>query len=495
VNKILNYDLVIIGAGFIGSMIAKKLSEYNINTAIIEKRDAPGCAVTKAGLSALHSPDFCPKGSLKEKFCINAFNKFKMLSEELGVKFKEFDEIRLAFSDEDLSRLKKYKEQGESLGLDIYEILDQEILRKEEPFITDEAIAALKIKNLGSIYPPEWCFALLETALKNGVSVYLNTEVVSIKKESSSLFQYLINTNNVTIATKTILNCAGLFANEIAAMLGDNYINIEYEKATMAILDKSASYITKNMIYGSFSFDHSQVIAPTAHGNLIIGLGYFIKTMDREDVGVARGKIDEILNMAKRLIPGIAAKDIITSFSGIKSENTLTTPKKDFYIDYSKSSPGVIHVVIGSPGLTAAPEISNYVINMIDRSCIKLIKKNEIEKKRDIFIKYAELNKEEISVQIKENPQFARIICRCEKITEAEIVEAIKRGAVTLDAIKHYTRAGMGRCQGGFCGPAILNIISRELKCPIETIVKNDKDSFLIKGHSKKKKEVLDEKY
>jgi len=485
VNKILNYDLVIIGAGFIGTMIAKELSKYNIRAAIIEKKDSPGCAVTKAGLSALHSPDFCPKGSFKEKFCLNAFDKFKMLSNELGVKFKEFDEIRLAFNDEDLLRLKKYKEQGESLGLDIYEIIDQEKLRKAEPFLTDKAIAALKIKNLGSIYPPEWCFAFLETALKNDVNVYLNTEVISIKKENNNLFPYLINTSNVTIATKIIVNCAGLFANEIAAMLGDNYINIEYEKATMAILDKSVSHLTKSMIYGSFSFDHSQVIAPTAHGNLVIGLGYFIKTKDREDVGVARGKLDEILTMAKRLIPSISVKDIITSFSGIKSENTITAPKKDFYIDFSKNSPGVIHVVIGSPGLTAAPEISNYVISMIDRSCVKLIKKNEIEKKRNIFIKYTELNKEKISAKIKENPQYAKIICRCEKISEAEIIEAIKRGAVTFDAIKHYVRAGMGRCQGGFCGPAILNIISRELKCPIETIVKNDKNSLLVKGHSK----------
>jgi glycerol-3-phosphate dehydrogenase len=228
----------------------------------------------------------------------------------------------------------------------------------------------------------------------------------------------------------------------------------------MLILDKSASNLLGNMIYGTYGKDHSELVTPTAHGNLLIGLGYFTKPAHKGDTAVSRDKLQEVLHMGKKLVPAISEQGVITAFAGIRSENNMA-PGGDFYIDHSKTTAGVIHAAIGSPGLTAAPAIAEYLITLLAAAGLELEEKKTFNPNRIGWRRFETATATEKHRLIESNSKYGHIVCRCEQVSEAEVLEAIRRGADTTDAVKHVTRAGMGRCQGGFCGIPVLNYLTR----------------------------------
>jgi glycerol-3-phosphate dehydrogenase len=235
------------------------------------------------------------------------------------------------------------------------------------------------------------------------------------------------------------------------------------------------------MIYGTFGRDHSELITPTAHGNLLIGLGYFVPPRHKDDTAVSREKLTEVFKMGKKLVPAISEEDVITAFAGIRSENNMA-PGGDFYIDYSKHAPGVIHVAVGSPGLTAAPAIAEYIITLLSDAGLTLAENKKFKPSRISWRRFKPASAAERAELIAANPKYGHLVCRCEQVTEAEVLEAICRGADTMDAVKHTTRAGMGRCQGGFCGISVLNYLADTLGVIPSRVTKKGPGSHQITG-------------
>ena len=457
-----DYDVIIIGAGIVGSMIARELSKYKGRFALIEKEPFPGFGVSKANPSMLHSPLMFPSGPLRIKLAYNAAARYKKLAAELDVIFKEVDEIFLAFDTDQMTKLKAAEARAVQNHVSAgHKFIGPDKIREIEPHVSQKAIGALYGKGVsGGIYATEWTFALTENAVQNGLDLYLNSAVTDIKRKKD--FNYEVRTPTGRFKTHYIINAAGLFVDRIAKMVGDTDIQLILTKGTMVILDKSASNLLHNMIYGTFGRDHSELITPTAHGNLLIGLGYFAPPRHKTDTRVSREKLSEVFNMGKKLVPAISEKDVITAFAGIRSENTMATGG-DFYIDHSKHAPGVIHAAIGSPGLTAAPAIAEYIITLLSEAGLTLAQNKKFKPSRIGWRRFEPASVSEKAELIAANPKYGHLVCRCEQVTEAEVLETINRGADTMDAVKHTTRAGMGRCQGGFCGISILNYLAGTL--------------------------------
>ena len=472
------YDIIVIGAGIIGSMIARELSRFQIRGALIDKEPFPGFGVTKSGMAQIHSTDFCPPGTLKGKLCLDAPAKFKRLAGLLDVTYREVDELWLALESSQIANIEAAKERGEGHGATGYEIIGAERIRELEPHVTEKAVSALYIRGLGVIHPTEWSFALTENAAQNGIETYFNTSVLNIQKAENR--QYVIQTSRGAFKTKSIVNAAGLFADEIAWMVQDHHIRLTLRKGSVAILDKSVSHLVRHMIFGTFSETHSQNVAPTAHGNLILGIHY-TKTENKGDTSVDREGIKKIMKLAKELVPALSERDIITSFAGIMAGNTMTG-NGDFYIAPSEHAPDLIHVIAGAPGLTAAPGIAELVVKMLSDAGIELEEKKAFQEKRKGWPLFSAALLDKQKEMIASNPKFGHIVCRCEQVTEGEVTEAIHRGAGTLDAVKHVTRAGMGRCQGGFCGSIVLGLLSRGLGIPPQEVTKKGGRSFIAEG-------------
>ena len=475
------YDVIVIGAGIVGAMIARELSKLEGRVALIEKEPFPCFGVSKAGLSQIHLPDFCPPGSLKGKLCAEAPKRFKILARELDVVYREVGELWLALEPGHMANLEAARMRGESHGATGFEMIGPERIRELEPYVTPRAVAALYAKGLGVVYVPEWGFALVENGIQNGLHLYLSTEVQHISREEDET--YVLWTSGGTFKTRYVVNAAGLHAEEIAWMVGDRDVRLELRKGTMVIFDKSASHLARNMIYGTFSETHSQDIAPTAHGNLILGVHY-VTPKHKNETEVSRESIRETLRLGQELVPALSEKDVITAFSGILQSNSKA-PGGDFFIGPSDHAPGVVHVLIGAPGLTAAPGIAHRVIRILNDLGMRVEEKKGFQKQRAGWPRFEPASLDEKHDMVSSNSKYGNIVCRCEKVTEAEILEAIRRGAHTMDGVKHLTRAGMGRCQGGFCSIRVLNCLAERLGLSPALVTKKGDGSYQIAGFTK----------
>jgi len=471
-----DYDVIIIGGGIIGAMIARQLSKLQGRFAVLEKEAFPGCGVSKASLSQIHLPDFCPPGSLKGRLCRNAPARFKKLAAELEVLYREVDELWLALEPAQVTGLEAAKARAEAHGATGFEIIGPQRIRELEPHVTPNAVAGLYARGLGVIYTPEWNFALIENAVQNGVQLHLQTEVVDIGNTKDGT--YRLTTHQGTLISRYVINAAGLFADEIARMIGDGHIHLSLRKGTMLIFDKVVSHLVRHLIFGTFSESHSQDIAPTANGNLILGVHYE-KTDRKTDKTVNREGIQETLKLGRQLVPALSEKDVITSFAGILAQPNMARDG-DFYITPSENAPGVIHVMVGAPGLSAAPAIAEYVIQRLVAAGFRAEEKTDFNRRRRGWSRFASATIPEKQQMINTNPKYGHILCRCEQVSEPEIVESIRRGARTMDAVKHLTRAGMGRCQGGFCAPFVLKLLADELGIPPTRVTKNGPGSHQI---------------
>ena len=477
------YDVIVIGAGIVGTMIARELSKLEGRVALIEKEPFPCFGVSKAGLSQIHLPDFCPPGSLKGKLCARAPDRFKALSRELDVTYREVGELWLAFEPGHRANLEAARMRGESHGAAGFEMIGPDRLRELEPHVTPKAVAALYAPGVGVVYVPEWGFALVENAVQNGVHVYLDTEVQGLVRDECGTHR--VSTSKGLFEAKYVINAAGLHADDIAEMAGDSDVRLDLRKGTMVIFDKSVSHLARNMIYGTFSESHSQDIAPTAHGNLILGVPY-VKPKHKQDTEVSRENIRETVRLGQELIPALSEKDVITAFSGILQTNSRAAGG-DFFVGPSSRAPGVIHVLVGAPGLTAAPGIADLVVRMLLEQGLPAEEKKNFQKKRMGWLRFGSASLDEKQRMVSSDSRYGNVVCRCEQVTEAEILEATRRGAHTMDGVKHLTRAGMGRCQGGFCGIRVLNHLAGHLGISPTQVTKKGEGSHQIVGFTKQK--------
>jgi len=485
------YDVVVIGGGVIGCHIAKQLSRYKINICLVEKENDVACRTSGANSGIVHAGYDAFPGSLKAKLNIRGNEIIEHIAEELDVPFKRTGSLVLAFDEYDMTMLKELYERGIKNGVTGMEILDEKQVREKEPAVSAKVVGALFAPTAGIICPYELTISAAEVAVENGTRLLLSHEVISIEKvyrdKERTLYQITIKHKEKgpkKIFAKYIINAAGVYANKISSMAGDTSFTITPRKGEYLLLDKNQGRIINSVVFQTPSkMGKGILITPTVDGNLLLG-PTASDIEDKEDLSTDNEGLTKVRLGALKSIPGIGMENIITSFAGLRAVPSTG----DFIIEESNYAPGFVNVAgIESPGLTAAPAIAEYVEDLMREAGLELLPKENYKPNRTPFKKFRNMSDSEINEAIKENSLFGKIVCRCEKVTAAEVVEAIRRpaGARTLDGVKRRTRAGMGRCQGGFCTPRVMEILSQELGIPMEEITKSGGKSWMLAGRSK----------
>ncbi|MCX0398062.1 NAD(P)/FAD-dependent oxidoreductase [Clostridium perfringens] len=466
-------DIIVIGAGVVGCSIARELSKYNLDVLVVEKNSDVSEGISKGNSGIVHAGYNEKIGTLKAKLNIEGNKIFDDLSRDLQFPFKRNGAFILAFSDEEMKTLESLKENGEKLGVEDLEILTREEALNIEPNLNKEIVGVLNVKTSGIVSPYEMTIALAENAAENGVEFKLNSKVTNIEKISEG---YKVTLNNKELVSgKLIINASGLegaFLNNLVSM---SKREINPVKGEYCLFDKVAgAMINKTLFQVPNKLSKGVLVTPTAEGNLLVGPN----AVEGKTLETSREGIDEILDKSKKSLEELPVARILNTFSGIRPK----TKGGDFIIEEVEDAKNFINVIgIDSPGLTAAPAIGVYVVNMI-KERLDLVEKKNFKKTREKIVRFAELSLEEKNKLIKEKPAYGHMICKCEFVTEGEIVEAIHRPikALTVDAIKRRTRASMGGCQGIGCTLPISKILSRELGIDISDINKNSEGSPVI---------------
>ena len=466
-------DIIVIGAGVVGCSIARELSKYNLDVLVVEKNSDVSEGISKGNSGIVHAGYNEKIGTLKAKLNIEGNKIFDDLSRDLQFPFKRNGAFILAFSDEDMNILESLKENGEKLGVEGLEILTREEALNIEPNLNKEIVGVLNVKTSGIVSPYEMTIALAENAAENGVEFKLNSKVTNIEKISEG---YKVTLNNKEVVSgKIIINASGLegaFLNNLVSMTKRE---INPVKGEYCLFDKVAgSMINKTLFQVPNKLSKGVLVTPTAEGNLLVGPN----AVEGKTLETSREGIDEILDKSKKSLEELPVARILNTFSGIRPK----TKEGDFIIEEVEDAKNFINVIgIDSPGLTAAPAIGVYVVNMI-KERLDLVEKKNFKKTREKIVRFAELSLEEKNKLIKEKPAYGHMVCKCEFVTEGEIVEAIHRPikALTVDAIKRRTRASMGGCQGVGCTLPISKILSRELGIDISDINKNSEGSPVV---------------
>ncbi|QEK10904.1 NAD(P)/FAD-dependent oxidoreductase [Crassaminicella thermophila] len=476
------YDVAVIGAGVIGTFIARELSKFDLKIILIDKETDIANGTTKANSAIVHAGYDAKPGTLKGKLNALGNPMFDKVCKELDVPFKRIGSLVIATNQEEMESIKELYERGIKNNIPDIKILSQKEVRKMEPNLNKEIIGALYAPTAGIVSPWELAVALAENAADNGAEIKLETEVTGIKKKEEEFF---IQTTNGKIKAKYVINCAGVYADKINEMIASKTFEIHPRRGQYNILDKSTGDIVNHVIFQApTKLGKGVLVAPTVHGNLLVGPDAE-DLNDKENTETTSERIAFIRERSKKTIKEIPFGTTITSFAGLRAVSNVG----DFIIEEAKEAKGFINVAgIESPGLSAAPAIAQYVIEIFKGVKKDLKEKKNFNPTRKPVIRFMELSDEEKAELIKKDPRYGRIICRCENITEGEIVDVINRnaGARTVDAVKRRARPGMGRCQGGFCGPRVMEILARELGKDITEIVKDQKDSYILTEETKK---------
>ena len=499
-------DVVIVGGGITGCSIARELSKYQLKTILIEKDEDVSCGATKANNAMVHSGIGEEPSTLKQKLCVKGHFLFETLSKELNVTYRRCGML-IVITKDSLENLKLPSflsnllasyvipfiilRRGKKIKVPLEKISRKKIL-EIEPQLTNRTITGISSPTYGVTSPYEFCIALAENAVENGVDLRLNTEVVGIDLEENRIKSVI--TNEGKINTRWLINASGVNADEIAEMANDRFYTVHPRKGSTLLFDKSdAGFISHNLSFFQFPMKrHTKGggAMVTTHGNIQWG-PTAIEISEKGDLSVSKDEIDGIFDKYSRLLPNFNKKAIIAYFAGIRSP-TFT---EDFIIEASKKIRGFIHVAgIQSPGIAASPAIAKMVADILKKEGLDLADNPRFNPTRKKHLVIRDLDFDERKKAVAKNPLYGRIICRCEEATEGEIVNAIHSNipANNIDAIKRRTRAGMGRCQAGFCLPRVAKILSRETGKPIEEILKNSKESQLFIGKSKCLLEEID---
>lgn len=475
-------DIVIIGAGVTGCSIAHELSKYDLSITVVEKEEDVACGTSKANSAIVHAGFDAAPGTWKAKLNVIGNRLFPALCEELDVPFVMNGSLVVAVTDEEEQALEELLERGRINGVEKLRIIGKDELLDLEPNLSPNVRGALDAPTGGLVCPYELVIALAENANQNGVKFWLNAPVTDIEVLEDNSF--LVKTPKGSIQTKYVINAAGLFADEISKMAGAEEYSITPRKGEYLIFDKQFGNLVKKAIFPTpTKISKGILVCPTVDGNIFIGPNSN-NIEDKHDTSVNVPGIEEIIAGGKKLVPDLPLKNVITSFAGLRAVSNTN----DFIIEASKLVKGFINVGgIQSPGLTSAPAIALMVKDILQEEGLTLKEKADFIPHRPKKVRFREMSNEERSKLIKENPAYGRVICRCETVTEGEIIDAIRRpvGARSIDAVKRRTRAGMGRCQGGFCSPRVLEILMRELGADAIDITKKGPGSNILMGRIK----------
>lgn len=477
------YDVAIIGAGIVGASVARELSKYQLKVCLIEKENDVSEGTTKANSALVHAGYDPELGTKMARLNVRGGALTEVLAKELAVPYKKIGSLVVAFNETDMDTVRGLHERGLKNGVPGLEVLGQEDLRKLEPGIAEEAVGALYAPSAGIVGPWEFCIALAESAVVNGVTLLLDTEVVKMVRREDRFLVETSNPKNRKIEARTVINAAGVHADEVMAMAGKKEFEIFPQKGQYFILDKNQGGLVSHIIFQCPSaLGKGVVVTPTVHGNLLVGPDSE-GGIPKEDRSTTRDSLELIRTSSEKSVKAINFRENIRNFAGIRAYSD----REDFIIEEARSVRGLINLAgIKSPGLTSAPAIAEEVVEILKAMGTRFLKKEDFLPGRQ-QTRFMELPDREKAELIRKDRRFGRVICRCESITEGEIIEAIKRpvGAVSLDGVKRRVRPGMGRCQGGFCGPRVQEILARELGTTLEEIEQDTRGSYILIGETK----------
>lgn len=477
------FQIAIIGGGVVGSAIARELSKYNLRVVVFEKGSDVASGASKANSGVIHSGINSPPSSLKARFCVEGNRMFPRLSEELGFPVKWTGKCVIAKNEDEIKELERLKHVGMKNGVPGLEMLDEDEMKKRESHVA--CCAALWVPTAGITLPYEFTIALAENAAENGVRFLLETAVTGLKKQDD---YFVMETGKGDFQAEMVINAAGVHCREIVSMMEDPDFQVYPCRGEYLVLDKNYSSLVNSMIYPVPVKELGVLgvhITPTIEGNILLGpSAEFID--DHEDTRTTGPMMRTLLSEAREIIPEIPERAAIAAYAGIRCK--LSPPESGGWADYRiEERDGMIHLLgIESPGLTAAPAIAKEIVRMVSRS-LELEEKSDFNPKRASKPRFSELPAEEQSRIIEGDGRWGRVVCRCEHVTEAEVIEALSNplGARTLASVKYRCRAGMGRCQGGFCTQHVVRIMEEYFGMNIRDITLKSPGSYLFPGRTR----------
>ena len=471
----MKYDVAVVGAGVVGALISRELSKYDIRVALLEKCNDVAMGTTKANSAIVHGGFDAANGTLKAKLNVRGTELMPKLCADMAVPYRNNGSLVLAFSEEEMEHVRTLYERGVKNGVPKLSVLDKAQVKALEPHISDEVVGALLSETAGIVCPYELTIAATEVAVTNGVEFIRNCAVEAINVTADG---FLLATTQGEITAKYVVNAAGIHTDDIARMIGDDSISLVARKGEYYLLDKSFGYMADHTIFQCPNkMGKGVLVTPTVDGNLLIGPSA-LDVEDKEDVDTTPQGLEFIVEKAKKSVPTLNIRGAITSFAGMRAHPVTD----DFIIGFSAKNDCFLNVAgIESPGLSAAPAIAEMVAGLLKEKADWQEKKDCVLT-RKAPVRFRHMTKSEREALIAKNKAYGRIICRCETITEGEILDAIHApaGARDVDGVKRRTRAGMGRCQGGFCGSKVVEILSRELNMPMNEITKFGGNSKIL---------------
>ncbi len=478
------YDIAIIGGGIVGCFIARELTRYKLSIALCEKETDVGVATTKANSGLVHG-GYDPKpGSLKARLNVEGNRRYTEVAEELGFAFKRNGSLVLGFYEADRPRLEALLQNAEANGLTGCRLVNKSEILKLEPAANPEAELAFHCPHTGAVDPFDAAVACMENAVANGADLYLRSPVTAIAREGS-LWRLRFPAGG--ISATYIINAAGLYADEVARLAGAGEYSISARHGNMLMLDKECGFKPKMALYPvPTPVTKGVIVSSTLHNSILIGAT--ASPGRKDDMDTSAAGVAELLAGALRLAPGLNPAKVIRPFAGERA--VLDNYDNDFYIRPAAEAPGFFHVAgIQSPGVAAAPAIALYVLEMLRDYGAPLVERPDFQPRRAKPHVFNGLSRAEQDRLIHSDPAYGHIVCRCETVTEAEIVAAVRGNpqAATLDAVKRRTRAGMGRCQSGFCQSRSLRILAREMNLRPQDILLEEEGSQVVLGEVKEK--------
>jgi len=472
--------VAIVGGGIVGASIARELSRYELSVILVEKEaDMAFGGSTKANTGIIHAGYDDAPGTLKGRLCVRGNALWPRLAAELEVPFERVGSLVVALGGEEVRALAELKKRGEANGVPCLNVIeDRGRLLDIEPNLNKEAVAALYAPTAGIASPYEMAIAMAENAVKNGARIVLQTKVTKVVSKAGAVRG--VQTDKGLIEAGCVINAAGLFSDEVSATAGVGHFKIAPKKGEYFVFDKALSGLVRHVLFPvPAQLSKGIVVTRTVDGNLLVGPNAN-SVDDKRDSATTSDGLEEVFAGALKLVPKLSSQRgmIIASYAGLRAESNTD----DFIVEAYEEPSGFVNVAgIKSPGLTAAPAIAEMVAVMLEEAGLELREKEGFNPhRRAIDRPVRRQSVAEAEQLIVRDPAWGHVVCRCEHVTEGEVVEAIQRGAATLDGVKYRTRAGMGRCQGGFCAPHVIRILSRELGVPVTEVTKRGGSSRIL---------------
>ena len=473
-------DVAVIGAGVVGGMVARELSRYDLSVTLIDAASDVALGATRANSAIVHAGFDAKEGSLKALLNVRGSKMMAQVCKELGVKYKNNGSLVVGFNDEDKETLLSLKERGEKNGVEGLAVLSRDEVLKLEKNIGDGVTCALHAPTGAIVCPYELCIAAVGNAMDNGAALMIDFKVSGIENKGD--FYEITSNDGKSVSARYVINCAGVYSDEIAALVGDTSFGVRPRRGEYMLLDKDCGSLVTHTIFRCPSkMGKGILVSPTVDGNLLLG-PTAEDIDDKTDLSTTAAGLSSVRARATEQVSGVNLGKVITSFTGLRSVGSTG----DFIIN-SPEERFVNCAGIESPGLSSAPAIAKYVADMLAELGLALNEKADFNPIRRPAHYFKELSIDEKNEIIKNNPEYAHVICRCETVTEGEILEAIRTNPKPrdLDGVKRRTRASMGRCQGGFCTPYIVEMLARELGCDYTDVTKFGGESKINVGRTK----------